>query len=51
VREADDTGRPWERTFEAELDLQRRAESRLMLRGATILVVVMALVVIRSVLL
>jgi hypothetical protein len=50
VSEADGIERPWEREFEAELSLQRRAESMLMLRGAAILFLVTALVLIRAIL-
>jgi len=40
---------PWDDDFELELDRQKRAETMLMVRGVVILLVVTALVVLRSI--
>ena len=40
---------PWDDEFELELDRQRRAETMLLIRGILIVLVVTALVVLRSV--
>ena len=40
---------PWDDDFELELERQKRAETMLMIRGVVILLVVTALVVLRSI--